>query len=199
MLLVFLVGCTNSSNTESKNIKEILNDSTMFDIRLGEHKAIVIAKLKRAGYYDLGYKFLDERLDGIRFYFSTYGAFHNDSLVDFTVKTRDIDNFLGKADTAYNALVEIYTVKYGDPHKTEKKSCYWYGKEKTISISKNDFDNDDEWNLHISYYRPDRHQLERYEITEDYNTYSKDYWDMYYKSESDSIKESNFRKIQSDI
>lgn len=55
LLLVFLVGCTTSSNTESesKNIKEILNDSTMFGIRLGEHKAIVLAKLIRAGYYKL--------------------------------------------------------------------------------------------------------------------------------------------------
>ena len=181
---------------KEKSISGIENDSAMFGILLGDTKEIVLAKLLTSNSYNdiTGYEFLDESLNGVKFKFHQFQAFHNDSLISFETRAKVYDF---QKDRIIESLLNIYTSKYGTPNYQDKNSYYWIEKNREIQISSSKYV--DDYYVEISYYRPWKYNIEKYKYDDAVNSFSKKYWEEHYKSKSDSIKNSNIQKINSDI
>lgn len=201
LLILITVACDGSSlryQMQKKSLESgIVVDTTMFNICFNDDPLIVKQKLSNTGYSDVfgnfEYHFLNDKLYDLKWEWDSSYSFHNDSLVNFRLKTKG-----GDPDAnALHELSKIFSGKYGQPF-VDDNNYYWYKGNLEIGISL--FLNKGYGHnfMSIVYKNIDAYfekYNQKYKSDEHGNSYSKVYWRQNYEP----LQKKELEKYQKNI
>lgn len=184
LILFIIVACDGSSQRYQMQKKSldsgVIVDSTMFGICFNDAPVIVRQKLAETGYLDafgnFEYHFLNDKLYEFKWEWDSCFSFHNDSLIDFRLKTNG-----GYPDiNTLHTLSDIFSSKYGQPCVIDN-NYYWYKGNLEIGVS---FSSGTEFRhdfISIVYKNIDMYfkvYNQKYKSDEYGNSYSIDFWNQ---------------------
>ncbi|MGZ2600243.1 hypothetical protein [Bacteroides fragilis] len=170
-------------------------DTTMFNVCFNDDPETVQIKLLDVEPEKLlktfEYRFLDERIHEFKWVWDSTFSFHNDSLINFRLITAN--GYPNHDDLL--ALEDIFSAKYSEPYISEG-SYYWFkgNLEINVSLSTGTYPK-----LEIRYRNLEsyfRVYNQAYKSDENFNTYSKDYWEKNCKPQYDKELEEHKKQLE---